>query len=61
MEIEMKFSKGVVDADNHYLATGHRIVEEVRMEKRWFYIDFIKRFRCCECDFTSMAGERKRF
>ncbi len=59
----IKLSRGVKQADSHYRETGHRIdvfgKEEALDED---YYDQVKNYKCSECDFSSISGERvKRY
>ncbi len=57
-----KDNRGVKEADEHYLKTGHLIketyeqIEDFNTET----FDLLKYYTCTECDFISNAGERRQ-
>ena len=57
MTLDLEDDRGVVAADQHYLATGHRVHEKIKIEKGWFTTKVFKRFKCERCDFQSFAGK----
>lgn len=59
--IVFKISTGAVQADEHYLATGHKI--EHLMSKEAFgmnFTDYKSKYQCKECAFTAYSGTRTK-
>ena len=54
-----KVSTGAIRADEHYLATGHKINHSISRETVGMnFTDYKSKYQCEKCKFTSYGGKR---
>jgi len=55
-----KDSRGAIRAKEHWLETGHKMIEtgETKDNMKGDERDYIYRYKCQECDFGSVGGKR---
>lgn len=57
--IVFKITMGAVQADEHYLATGHKIEHLMtKVSSGMDFIDYKSKYQCKDCAFTSYGGTR---